>query len=65
MLRTSHGCAVLNLGGREVVVVAGGQVGLNDDNDVDEANAKARTMIMTITMKDALLYTNRRLAWLF
>ena len=38
MLRTSHGCAVLNLGGREVVVVAGGQVGLDYDNDVDEAN---------------------------
>ena len=38
MLRTSHGCAVLNLGGREVVVVAGGQVGLDDDNDVDEVN---------------------------
>merc|ERR1712105_97817 len=25
--RTSHGCAVFNLGGREVVVVAGGQAG--------------------------------------
>ena len=26
LTRTSHGCAVFNLGGREVVVVAGGQV---------------------------------------
>ena len=25
----------------------------------------ARTMIMTITMKDAVLHANRRLAWLF
>ena len=38
MFRTSHGCAVLNLGGREVVVVAGGQGGLDDDNNVEEAN---------------------------
>ena len=42
MLRTSHGCAVLNLGGREVVVVAGGQVGLDDDNNVEEANDNGR-----------------------
>ena len=42
MFRTSHGCAVLNLGGREVVVVAGGQVGLDDDNNVEEANDNGR-----------------------
>ena len=48
-----------------MVVVAGGQVGLDDDNDVDEANAKARTMIMTITMKDALLHAFCRLARFF
>ena len=42
VFRTSHGCAVLNLGGREVVVVAGGQVGLDDDNNVEEANDNGR-----------------------
>ena len=35
MSRTSHGCAVFNLGGREVVVVAGGQVSFpSKDQDV-------------------------------